>query len=134
VPLCLPPHSTDRLQPLDVGVFNCLADAYKNRLFDYCKFSSVQNIGKDTFISLIDGARDEGIAAHSIARGWREAGLYSYNPAEVLGEPLNRPFTPQEVAQSTVTLFTITRIEQLTEVIKTDTATKDDLIELGIFA
>jgi hypothetical protein len=32
IPLCLPPHSTHILQPLDVGIFSPLAKAYKSRI------------------------------------------------------------------------------------------------------
>lgn len=45
IPLCLPPHSTHMLQPLDIGVFGPLANAYKKRIYDYSLYGAV-NITK----------------------------------------------------------------------------------------
>ena len=50
--LCLPPHSTHLLQPLDVSVFGPLKQNYKKLLAEKTRFSTY-NIDKADFISLI---------------------------------------------------------------------------------
>ena len=43
VPLCLPPHTTHYLQPLDVGCFGPLARAYKKQLNERNKMASYKS-------------------------------------------------------------------------------------------
>jgi len=43
------------LQPLDVGIFLPLSEAYKKRLYDYCTYGVV-NIGKQDFLRLFEHA------------------------------------------------------------------------------
>lgn len=54
--LCLPPHSTHYLQPLDVGLFSHYATAYKREVNEYSRFKDVA-IGKPEFKKLISIAR-----------------------------------------------------------------------------
>ena len=49
VALCLPPHSTHRLQPLDVGVFGPLAKVYKRHLHDSVLYGAL-SITKQEFL------------------------------------------------------------------------------------
>ena len=50
--LCLPPHSTHLLQPLDVSIFGPLKQNYKKLLAEKTRFITY-NIDKVDFISLI---------------------------------------------------------------------------------
>ena len=50
--LCLPPHSTHLLQPLDDGVFDPLKQKYKKLLSKKTNFT-IYNIDKADFILLI---------------------------------------------------------------------------------
>ena len=54
--LCLPPHLTHLLQPLDVSIFGPLKQNYKKLLAEKTRFITY-NIDKVDFISLIQQAR-----------------------------------------------------------------------------
>ncbi len=82
ISLCLPPHSTHLLQPLDVSVFGPLKQNYKKLLSEKTRFSTY-NIDKTDFISLIQKARQQDISSRNIQLAWRATGLIPYNPSVV---------------------------------------------------
>ena len=88
--LCLPPHSTHLLQPLDVSVFGPLKQNYKKLLAEKTRFTTY-NIDKVDFISLIQQARRQGITSRNIQSAWRATGLIPYNPAVVFQKLSVRP-------------------------------------------
>ena len=47
--LCLPPHATHMLQPLDVGCFGPLAQVYKGMISSVYTFGGLYNIDKCEF-------------------------------------------------------------------------------------
>jgi hypothetical protein len=49
IPLCLPPHTTHILQPLDVGVFSALAKAYK-QLVSHQSALGAQSVDNHQFL------------------------------------------------------------------------------------
>ena len=76
--LCLPPHTTHLLQPLDVGVFGPLAHSYKKQLEGITRFSTY-NIDKVNFLTMVQKARKEGISSHNIESAWKATGLIPYS-------------------------------------------------------
>jgi DDE superfamily endonuclease len=50
--LCLPPHATHMLQPLDVSVFGPVALAYKGMITERYTFGSSYNIDKCAFLEV----------------------------------------------------------------------------------
>ena len=46
--LCLPPHATHILQPLDVGLFAPLASAYKKNIY------SITQLGASYYVDKVD--------------------------------------------------------------------------------
>lgn len=85
VPLCLPPHSTHILQPLDVSIFGPLAKAYKKRLHDTAIYGALA-ITKKEFLEIYQAARSEAISSSNIASAWRATGLIPYDPSTVLSK------------------------------------------------
>ena len=83
VPLCLPPHLTHILQPLDVSVFGPLAKAYKKRLHDIAIYRALA-ITKKEFLEIYQAARSKAISSSNIASAWRATGLIPYDPSTVL--------------------------------------------------
>ena len=82
--MCLPPHTTHKLQPLDVSVFRPLADAYKSAVQRTSCLGAGYDINKDDFIELYQEARYTAITTSNIASGWKKTGLLPYNPSIVL--------------------------------------------------
>jgi hypothetical protein len=70
VPLCLPPHSTHYLQPLDVGIFGPLAQAYRG-LVSRSSIFGAQRINNYDFLLYYMDARKT--IAQNIPGAWRGA-------------------------------------------------------------
>ena len=95
VPLCLPPHTTHLLQPLDLGIFGPLAKAYKKQLHDHTRFGTA-NISKVQFLNFYLTARRDAITSTNIESAWKGAGLVPFDPTRVLEKI--RPKTPPTVS------------------------------------
>jgi hypothetical protein len=91
VALCLPPHSTHILQPLDIGIFSPLSKAYKTRIQQHSIFGT-ERITNEQFLMFFQAARQEAISLRNITSAWRAAGLKPYNPSPILLK--YRPKTP----------------------------------------
>lgn len=73
VPLCLPPHTTHYLQPLDVGCFGPLTKAYKRQLDERNRTGVVQ-INKIDFLTCLRRAREEAMTGDNIMSAWDSTG------------------------------------------------------------
>jgi hypothetical protein len=58
IPICLPPHTTHLLQPLDVDIFGPLSIYYKNGIQSRCRFGADYSIDKIDFLKVYQKARD----------------------------------------------------------------------------
>ncbi len=92
VALCLPPHSTHLLQPLNVEVFEPLSKAYKKCVHLHSCYEAV-NVNKLDFLHYYQEARSTAITTQNVLSAWRAAGLILYNPSVVTSK-LPRPKTP----------------------------------------
>jgi hypothetical protein len=80
-----PPHSTHRLQPLDVSLFRPLATYYSQALDAYTRQSlGLSSISKRDFFTIFYPAFDKAFTEENIRSGWRKTGIEPWNPAEVL--------------------------------------------------
>ena len=50
--LCLPPHSTNWLQPYDVGLFSPTSQSYRNKIRERSSFTSSCTISKIDFLKI----------------------------------------------------------------------------------
>jgi DDE superfamily endonuclease len=66
IPLCLPPHSTHILQPLDVGIVSPLAKAYQTRIQQHSMFGA-ERITNQQFLKFFQLARKGAISLRNIA-------------------------------------------------------------------
>ena len=64
--LCLPPHSTHMLQPLDVGVFSPLSNAYKSGIHNLTRLSAIYSIDKVDFLEVYHQARKDAITSENV--------------------------------------------------------------------
>ena len=76
---CLPPHTTHKLQPLDVGVFGPLQRAWRKNCEE---FSAIwgRGITKPEFIKEYMKVREDTFTPELITTAWRKTGLYPFNP------------------------------------------------------
>lgn len=82
--LCaLPPHTTHLLQPLDVKVFQQCKHFHQKAL-DKAVRSFDYEYKLRTFLSDLPHIRNQSLTIKTIQSGWREAGLWPYNPALVI--------------------------------------------------
>lgn len=82
--LCLPPHTTHLLQPLDVGVFSPLAGTYKRLVQKKTRLGGAYSIDKCDFLEVYLQARLQAMRSEVIISAWEKAGLSPYNPARIL--------------------------------------------------
>jgi hypothetical protein len=80
-----PPHSTHRLQPLDVSVFGPLATYYSQQLDHHTRLSQgLTALTKRDFFRNFYSAYDRAFAEDNIKSGWQKTGLEPFNPEQVL--------------------------------------------------
>jgi hypothetical protein len=91
VVLILPPHSTHRLQPLDLGCFGPLTQKYSEKL-QIIMFEGIGYVGmtKRMFWSVFKPAWEESFSEENITSAFAKAGIWPFNPQYVLTQ-INRP-------------------------------------------
>ncbi|KAI1676278.1 DDE superfamily endonuclease [Pyrenophora tritici-repentis] len=100
--LCMPPHSSHLLQPLDVGCFSPLKRAYGDAISVLAR-NRIHHISKETFLPAFKKAYYKAITPENIRGGFRGAGLSPHDYNVVISQ-LNvvlRTLTPP--AQETTT-------------------------------
>lgn len=73
--LCLPPHATHMLQPLDVGCFGPLAQVYKGMITEAYTFGATYNIDKCEFLEIWHAAREKALNSKNIKSSWQKCGI-----------------------------------------------------------
>jgi uncharacterized small protein (DUF1192 family) len=81
--LCMPPHTSHLLQPLDVGVFGPLKRAY-GKLVEGMMVAGNNHIDKEDFLHLYPPAREMVFNHENICSGFAGAGLKPLNQDRVL--------------------------------------------------
>ncbi|KJZ69051.1 hypothetical protein HIM_11562 [Hirsutella minnesotensis 3608] len=82
-----PPHSTHRLQPLDVSLFGPLSTAYTNQLIGWMeKTQGLVGLSKREFWTLFWNALGASFTPENIASGWMRTGLLPFNPEVILSQ------------------------------------------------
>lgn len=82
ITLCMPPHSSHLLQPLDIGCFAVLKHAYGERVREKMKFPR-ERIDKLDFLDALLHARDEAYKSDTIISSFGSAGLVPFDPERV---------------------------------------------------
>jgi hypothetical protein len=122
--LCMPPHSSHLLQPLDVGCFAVLKRSY-GRLVEHKMSLGVNHIDKLDFLALYRQARAQSLSEANIKSGFRGTGLVPYDPSAVLSflpivyrtpSPLIPPLQPPQ--WTTETPHNVVELQQQTNLIK----------------
>jgi hypothetical protein len=80
-----PPHSTHRLQPLDVSVFGPLATYYSQQLDHHTRRSQgLTALTKRDFFKNFYSAYDRAFTEDNIVSAWQKTGLEPFDPQRVL--------------------------------------------------
>jgi hypothetical protein len=83
----LPPHSTHRLQPLDVSLFGPLSQRYSEELDSWqFKSQAKRSMSKKEFFGLFWPAFEKAFSVENIESGWLRTGLKPFNPGIVIGQ------------------------------------------------
>ena len=85
ITLCMPPHSSHLLQPLDVGCFGPLKKAYGREIEDLMR-ARVSHITKAEFLPAFQIAFRATFTEQNIRRGFRKAGLVPFDPENVISK------------------------------------------------
>jgi hypothetical protein len=93
IALCVPPHSSHLLQPLDVGCFAPLKKAYESQAEDLIR-NHINHITKLECLPAFKAAFENAITKENIRGGFPGAGLIPDNPEAVLSQLEIRIRTP----------------------------------------
>jgi hypothetical protein len=93
ITLCMPPHSSHLLQPLDVGCFAVLKQSYGRQIEGYMR-NGVNHIDKPDFLRAFYAARTEAMTLANIQSSFAAAGLVPHNPERVLSKLHTQLKTP----------------------------------------
>ena len=83
ITLCMPPHSSHILQPLNVGCFGALKKAYGRKIEGLMK-SHITHITKADFLPAFFAAFQSAMTENNIRGAFRGAGLVPFSPESVL--------------------------------------------------
>lgn len=76
--MCLPPHTTHRLQPCDVGVFGPLNSTWKAEVNEASR--NCEPIRKGNLLKHYAKAREKAFTATTIKHAFEKCGIWPYNP------------------------------------------------------
>ena len=85
IPICMPPHSSHLLQPLDIGCFAPLKRAYGGLIERKARLG-VDHIDKLDFLAAFPQARVEAFKPATIQNAFAAAGLVPYDPDRVISK------------------------------------------------
>ena len=76
---CIPPHTSHRLQPLDVGVFGPLQRVWQKRCLRFLEETG-QGISRQNVVKEYMAARTESMKEETILSAWTKSGIRPLNP------------------------------------------------------
>ncbi|KAH7463260.1 hypothetical protein FOMA001_g18047 [Fusarium oxysporum f. sp. matthiolae] len=108
ITLCMPPHSSHLLQPLDLGCFGPLKKAYGREIEQLIR-RSITHISKTEFFLAFYAAFQATITKENIKRGFKGAGLVPFDPEYVISKLDVQLRTPTPVEEEAQPSFEIDR-------------------------
>jgi hypothetical protein len=93
ITLCMPPHSSHLLQPLDVSCFAVLKRSYGRQIENLIRVG-VNYIDKSDFLPAYLIARTEALTSNTVRSGFAATGLVPYDPERVLSKLNSHLRTP----------------------------------------
>ena len=108
IPICMPPHSSHLLQPLDIGCFLVIKRAYGQAIQSKLRYG-VNHINKLDFLTTYLWARGEAYKSATISNSFAAAGLVPFNAQRVIDKldiKLRTPTPPGSSGSSSYTPHT----------------------------
>jgi hypothetical protein len=93
IPICMPPHLSYLLQPLDIGCFAVLKRAYR-RLVEFRMRCGSNHIDKLDFLDSYPTVRMEAFKPEIVKNSFQSAGLVPFAPERVISKLDIRLATP----------------------------------------
>jgi len=88
----LPPHSTHRLQPLDVGLFSPLSTAYTTKQTEFTIGCENQiQMTKSTFFLIFQQAWKAAVTENNVRSAFQKSGIMPHNRAIVMDKVFTMP-------------------------------------------
>jgi hypothetical protein len=100
ITLCMPSHSSHLLQPLDVGCFASLKQAYSREIEEFVR-CRINHITKEDFLPAFKAAFDKVITIQNIQGAFRGAGFVPFNPDIIVSKLDIRLRTPSPLPAET---------------------------------
>jgi hypothetical protein len=85
ITLCMPPHSSHLLQPLNIALFGPLKRAYGKQIENIMR-TSLTRVSKENFIPAFKNAFFQVFGQKNIRSGFRKAGLVPYDPEQMIAK------------------------------------------------
>lgn len=101
--LCMPAHSSHKLQPLDVSCFGPLKQSYYH-VMNELSGRGLHHATRTDFLGAFIKARESAFTERNIKSAFRATGLVPWNPQIVLSKlelPETSPFSPEEWTSQT---------------------------------
>jgi hypothetical protein len=83
ITLCMPPHTSHLLQPLDVGCFSPLKVLYGHEVSELAR-QSIYHVDKDEFLYIYARVRTSVLSGQNVLSGFQATGLIPFSPERVL--------------------------------------------------
>jgi DDE superfamily endonuclease/Tc5 transposase DNA-binding domain len=93
ITICMPPHSSHILQPLDVGCFSPLKSAYGRLVADLAR-RQIFHVDKPEFLEMYLQARASIFSEKTIKNAFKATGIVPFNPNYVLSKLIATPSPP----------------------------------------
>ncbi|CBQ71472.1 conserved hypothetical protein [Sporisorium reilianum SRZ2] len=110
LPLCLPPHTTHVMQPLDVSIFRQLTAAYRRLVTELAPHVAATGIDKAQFGTLYAQAQEKTLTSAAAKKAFQDTGITTHPvPGKVLNRLAGSANAPRRSSPS--------RLEALTEML-----------------
>ena len=122
IPICMPAHSSHKLQPLDIGCFAPLKKAYGGLIEQKARLG-INHINKIDFLEALPEARESAFQPETIRNSFAGAGLVPLNPDRVLSQlnvQLKTPTPPSSRSTNSApkTPYTTRQLEKQASTVK----------------
>jgi hypothetical protein len=94
--ICLPPHSSHILQPLDVGVFGPVKSEWRRILSEYYLKTKFQNVDITKFPALFSQLFEKAFSRKNAIAGFEKTGIFPLNRQKIRNDQLKVSQTFQE--------------------------------------